>query len=84
MRRGLIALAALLSLAAVAGFAAILIASLPPADLRVTTAPMAVSDALAPEAAIYDNAPVDAEYGAGAAYRARYIPRQRKTESQPF
>ncbi len=44
---------AALALAAATGFAAILIASIPPAEMRVTTAPMAASDQLAPEAATY-------------------------------
>lgn len=59
---------AALALAAVAGFSAILIASIPPAEMRVKTAPMAVSDKLAPEAAVYTEAAVDADYGAGDAY----------------
>ncbi len=59
---------AALALAAATGFAAILIASIPPAEMRVTTAPMAASDQLAPEAATYVEAKVDADYGAGAAY----------------
>lgn len=59
---------AALALAAVAGFAAILIASIPPAEMRVLTAPMAISDQLAPEAADYAEASIDADYGAGRAY----------------
>ena len=57
-----------LALSAVAGFTAILIASIPPAEMRILTAPMAVSDQLAPEAADYAEALVDANYGAGRAY----------------
>lgn len=59
---------AALALAAVAAFSAILIASIPPANMRVMTAPIAISDHLAPEAATYAEAEVDAAYGAGAAY----------------
>ncbi len=57
-----------LSLAAAAGFSAILIASIPPAEMRVMTAPIAVSDQLTPEEATYAEALVDADYGAGDAY----------------
>lgn len=59
---------AALALTAAAGFAAILVASLPPAGMRVSTAPIAISDTLAPDAATYVEAMVDAGYGAGAAY----------------
>lgn len=74
MRNSLAAFAAVMSLAAVVGFAAILIASLPPGEMRVTSAPMAASDVLAPEAATYAMAAVDADYGAGAGYLVFRLP----------
>lgn len=62
------AAAMLVALAAALGFAAILVASLPPQEMRLTRAPLAVSDRLTPEAASYEVAAIDAEYGAGHAY----------------
>ena len=68
MRKSLIAFVTLASAAAVVGFAAILIASLPPGEMRVKTAPLGVSNELSPATANYAEAVVDADYGAGAAY----------------
>ena len=60
--------AALLALATTCVFAAILVASLPPADMRVSVAPVAVSDSLSPEAALFEETTVDGEHGAGRAF----------------
>ncbi len=59
---------AALAVAAAVGFAAILIASVPPVGMRVLTAPMAVSDRLPPEEADYVETEVDQNLGAGAAF----------------
>ena len=68
MRKPLAMIWAALALIAAVAFAAILIASIPSSDMRVLAAPMAVSDRLAPEAANYAEALVDADYGAGRAF----------------
>ncbi len=68
MRRPIALLWAAMAMSAAIGFAAILIASIPPPELRVLTAPMALSDRLAPDAADYADATIDADHGAGRAY----------------
>lgn len=74
MRRAIGLVWAALALGAAAAFAALLIASIPPGEMRVLTAPMAISDRLAPDAADYAEASVDADYGAGHAYMFLKLP----------
>lgn len=68
MGKGAAIICLLLAIVGAMGFAAILVASIPPASMRVSVVPVAVSDQLAPEAAEYSETTLGGDIGAGSAY----------------